>query len=141
MSRHHQTRRELTLAAERAGLSREEAAEALGVRPITFSYWAAQYVAVPERHLRRLADVLGLTVAEVEAMTRPRTGVPNSIAATMEARGVDLAELAARTGISRARLQPIIGGKAWVPPGVGAALEAALGTSLELLMADPGAER
>lgn len=140
MPRHHQ-RRELSLAAQAAGLTRDQIAEAVGVKPITFSYWAAGYVAVPQRHVARLAELLGLTATEVEAMTRPRDGVPNGIRATMEAQGIDLDQLVRRTGVSRAQLQAIVNGKAWVPPGVGRALESALGTSLELLLAVPGADR
>ncbi|MCW2735448.1 helix-turn-helix transcriptional regulator [Nocardioides sp.] len=133
--------RPLAQAARRAGLSRADLASELGVSLTTLSYWSAQYTAIPRKHVGRLAELLRLGPAEVEEMSRPREGVTNNIAAVMEERGLGLAELAALTGYTRKKLQPMVAGVTWVPPHVARALEEALGMPAEYLTAPSGGDR
>ena len=130
--------RPLAQAARRAGLTRDDLARELGVSLTTLSFWSARYTVIPRKHVGRLAELLRLDPAEVEAMSRPREGVPNNIAAAMDERGIDLGELAARTGFPRKKLQPMVSGAAWVPPHVARALESALDMPAEYLTGPSG---
>lgn len=131
--RHRKADTRLYKAMDAAGVSVATVAAHLGLHRITVHAMAAERQPIPTKHVGALAELLGVTKPEIEAMSR--TPIPIIARASLRQRGLTVDELQPLLGLDRGRLTMGLSGFRELPRSAQLRLAELLDMPVEQVMA------